>query len=70
MTQYRSINADFNNREFWNSAYFTKTIMTTLKKKMIEKGFVNEDTWPSSTNTTHKYGSLKWNTALFGGALY
>ena len=52
--------------------FFTKTITDyILKKKMIEKGFVNEDTQAIfKTSTTHnKYSSLKWGLlALFGGA--
>ena len=51
--------------------FFTKTITDyILKKKMIEKGFVNEDTQAIfKTHTVdNKYSSLKWGLlALFGG---
>ena len=51
--------------------WFTRAITDyILKKKMIEKGFVNDDT--QAIFKTHyepgKYGSLKWGLlALFGG---
>ena len=52
--------------------FFTKTITDyILKKKMIEKGFVNDDTQAIfKTHTVdNKYSSLKWGLlALFGGA--
>ena len=51
--------------------FFTKTITDyILKKKMIEKGFVNDDTQAIfKTHTVdNKYSSLKWGLlALFGG---
>lgn len=52
--------------------FFTKTLTDyMLKKKMIEKGFVNEDTqaiFKTHTNTDNRYSSLKWGLlAFFGG---
>ena len=51
--------------------YFTKVLTDyILKKKMIEKGFVNEDTQAifRQQSSTQKYSSLKWGLlALFGG---
>lgn len=52
--------------------YFTKALTDyMLKKKMIEKGFVNDDTqaiFKNHTTTTSRYSSLKWGLlALFGG---
>ena len=53
--------------------FFTKaTTDYMLKKKMIEKGYVNEDTQAifktHTSNTSSNYGSLKWGLlALFGG---
>ncbi|MBL7848038.1 MAG: hypothetical protein JNL40_11255 [Cyclobacteriaceae bacterium] len=49
--------------------YFTK-VMTDyiLKKKMIEKGYVNEDTqsiFRQQERTENKYASLKWGLILF-----
>lgn len=51
--------------------FFTKTLTDyILKKKMIEKGYVNDDTQAifRNTNVPNRYGSLKWGLiALFGG---
>jgi hypothetical protein len=51
--------------------FFTKTLTDyILKKKMIEKGFVNDDTQAifRSGNVPNRYASLKWGLiALFGG---
>jgi hypothetical protein len=56
--------------------YFFTKVMTDyiLKKKMIDKGFVNEDTQaifkqqvPGSVDT--KYSSLKWGLIAFFGGL-
>lgn len=51
--------------------YFTKALTDyILKKKMIEKGFVNEDTQAIFKNNTSdgRYSSLKWGLlALTGG---
>lgn len=51
--------------------YFTRTLTNyILKKKMIEKGYVNDDTQAifRDTNAPNRYGSLKWGLiALFGG---
>ena len=50
---------------------FTRTISDyILKKKMIEKGYVNEDTQAIFKRNTdeNKYSSLKWGLIiLFGG---
>jgi hypothetical protein len=54
--------------------YFTK-VMTDyiLKKKMIEKGFVNEDTQAifkqSAETAGGKYSSLKWGMIIFFAGL-
>ncbi len=52
--------------------YFTKAITDyILKKKMIEKGFVNEDT--QAIFKTHfidnKHSSLKWGLLAFAGGV-
>jgi hypothetical protein len=51
--------------------YFTRTLTDyILKKKMIEKGYVNDETQAvfRNTNVPNRYGSLKWGLiALFGG---
>ena len=53
--------------------YFFTKVMTDyiLKKKMIDKGFVNEDTqaiFKHYKADDNKYASLKWGLiALFGG---
>jgi hypothetical protein len=51
--------------------FFTKAITDyILKKRMIDKGFVNEDTQAifKSYANTNKYASLKWGLiVLFGG---
>src|ERR1043166_5676476 len=57
---------------FGAAVYFFARIMTdyTLKKKMIEKGFVNDETQAIFKNhaAENKYTSLKWGLlALFGG---
>jgi hypothetical protein len=52
------------------SVYFFAKVMTDyiLKKKMIEKGYVNEDTqaiFKQHTNMDSKYPSLKWGLIFF-----
>jgi len=51
--------------------FFTKTVTDyILKKKMIEKGYVNEDTQGifKTYSSENKYSSLKWGLlALSGG---
>ena len=51
--------------------FFTKTLTDyILKKKMIEKGYVNDDTQAifRSQNVGNRYSSLKWGLlAFFGG---
>lgn len=51
--------------------YFTRTLTDyILKKKMIEKGYVNDETQAvfRNTNVPNRYASLKWGLiALFGG---
>ncbi|MFZ5972208.1 MAG: DUF6249 domain-containing protein [Bacteroidota bacterium] len=55
------------------SIYFFTKIMTDyiLKKKMIDKGYVNEDTqaiFKQQNATDNRYSSLKWGLIiLFGG---
>ena len=54
------------------AVYFFVKVMTDyiLKKKMIEKGFVNDDTQAifKQHTTDNKYSSLKWGLIiLFGG---
>ncbi len=54
------------------TVYFFVKAMTDyiLKKKMIDKGFVNDDTQAifKEHASENKYGSLKWGLiALFGG---
>jgi hypothetical protein len=58
---------------FGVSLYFFTKILTDyiLKKKMIEKGYVNEDTQAvfRNTNVPNRYSSLKWGLiAFFGGS--
>ena len=49
--------------------FFTKTLTDyILKKKMIEKGFVNEDTqaiFKQQQNLESKFPSLKWGLIIF-----
>ena len=51
------------------SVYFFAKVMTDyiLKKKMIEKGFVNDDTQAIFKQQTsdNKYPSLKWGLIIF-----
>jgi hypothetical protein len=53
--------------------FFTKAITDyILKKKMIEKGYVNDDTqaiFRNGQESTGKYGSLKWGLLAFFGGL-
>ncbi len=55
------------------SIYFFTKVMTDyiLKKKMIDKGYVNEDTqaiFKQQNATDNRYSSLKWGLIiLFGG---
>lgn len=51
---------------------FTRTISDyVLKKKMIEKGYVNEDTQAIFKRNTeeNKYASLKWGLVIFFAGL-
>ena len=51
---------------------FTRTISDyILKKKMIEKGYVNEDTQAIFKRNTdeNKYSSLKWGLIIFFAGL-
>ena len=54
---------------FGTSVYFFVKVMTDyiLKKKMIEKGFVNEDTQSIFKQHTsdNKYSALKWGLIIF-----
>jgi hypothetical protein len=54
---------------FGTAIYFFTRIMTDyiLKKKMIEKGFVNDDTQAIFKQQTvdNKYSSLKWGLITF-----
>jgi hypothetical protein len=57
---------------FGAAVYFFAKIMTDymLKKKMVDKGYVNEDTQAifKQHTTDNKYSSLKWGLiVLFGG---
>ncbi|MCE2994630.1 MAG: DUF6249 domain-containing protein [Cyclobacteriaceae bacterium] len=56
------------------SIYFFTKVMTDyiLKKKMIDKGYVNEDTqaiFKQHSITDNKYGSLKWGLITFFGGI-
>lgn len=58
---------------FGVSLYFFTKVLTDyiLKKKMIEKGYVNDETQAIFRNgtTPNRYASLKWGLlAFFGGA--
>jgi len=54
---------------FGAAVYFFSKVMTDyiLKKKMIDKGFVNEDTQSIFKQHTseNKYSSLKWGLIIF-----
>lgn len=54
---------------FGASIYFFTKVMTDyiLKKKMIDKGFVNEDTQAifKTQSGVSKYSSLKWGLIIF-----
>jgi hypothetical protein len=54
---------------FGASIYFFTKVMTDyiLKKKMIEKGFVNDDTQAifKQHSATNKFTSLKWGLIIF-----
>jgi hypothetical protein len=57
---------------FGTSLYFFTKVLTDyiLKKKMIEKGYVNDDTQGifKKYSNDNRFGSLKWGLlALFGG---
>ncbi|MBI1770176.1 MAG: hypothetical protein HY015_10740, partial [Bacteroidetes bacterium] len=58
---------------FGTAIYFFARIMTDyiLKKKMIEKGFVNDETQAIFKNhaAENKYSSLKWGLLAFFGGL-
>ncbi len=55
--------------------YFFTKVMTDyiLKKKMIDKGFVNDETQAifkeHTENISSKYASLKWGMIIFFGGL-
>lgn len=54
------------------SVYFLAKVFTdyVLKKKMIERGYVNEDTQAVFRDgQTSKYSSLKWGLLFFCGGL-
>lgn len=56
------------------AVYFFAKVMTDyiLKKKMIEKGFVNDDTqaiFKSHQSTENKFPSLKWGLLTFFGGI-
>ncbi|MGC4020940.1 MAG: hypothetical protein QM734_02885 [Cyclobacteriaceae bacterium] len=54
---------------FGTAIYFFTTVMTNylLRKKMIDKGYVNEDTQAifKQHATENKYSSLKWGLIAF-----
>jgi hypothetical protein len=58
---------------FGTALYFFTKVLTDyiLKKKMIEKGYVNDDTqgiFKTYSGADNRFGSLKWGLlALFGG---
>lgn len=58
---------------FGAALYFFTSVLTNyiLKKKMIEKGFVNDDTQAIFKNQTSdgKYPSLKWGMIIFFAGL-
>ena len=58
---------------FGTAIYFFTRVMTDyiLKKKMIEKGFVNDDTQAIFKQHTadNKYSALKWGLIVFFGGL-
>jgi hypothetical protein len=60
---------------FGTSIYFFTKVMTDyiLKKKMIDKGFVNDDTQAifktQSESGENKYSSLKWGLITFFAGL-
>jgi hypothetical protein len=58
---------------FGTSLYFFTKVLTDyiLKKKMIEKGYVNEDTQAIfKTHTSeNRFGSLKWGLLAFCGGV-
>ena len=55
------------------SVYFLAKVFTDyiLKKKMIEKGYVSEDTQAifKSYSSANKYGSLKWGLLFLTGGI-
>jgi hypothetical protein len=58
---------------FGASLYFFTKVLTDyiLKKKMIEKGYVSDDTQAvfRSYNNENKYASLKWGLLFLSGGL-
>ena len=58
---------------FGTALYFFVSVLTNymLKKKMIEKGFVNEDTQAifKTQSADYKYSSLKWGLIIFFAGL-
>lgn len=58
---------------FGGAVYFFTKVMTDyiLKKKMIDKGYVNEDTQSIFKQhvSENKYAALKWGLIIFFGGL-
>jgi hypothetical protein len=58
---------------FGTALYFFTKVLTDyiLKKKMIEKGFVNEETQAvfKTYKQQNKYASLKWGLLFFTGGI-
>jgi hypothetical protein len=58
---------------FGAAIYFFTKVLTDyiLKKKMIEKGFVNDDTQAifKQHGSANRFGSLKWGLLAFFGGL-
>jgi hypothetical protein len=59
---------------FGTALYFFTKVITDyiLKKKMIEKGYVNDDTqgiFKTYSGADNRFGSLKWGLLAFFGGL-
>ncbi len=59
---------------FGAAVYFFTKVLTDyiLKKKMIEKGYVTEETqsiFKTYSSTGNKYGSLKWGLIFLSGGV-
>lgn len=59
---------------FGAAVYYFVKVMTDyiLKKKMIEKGYVNDDTqaiFKQQNSIDNRYSSLKWGLIVFSGGL-